>query len=240
MALTAYQTQTRNLLQNPSAPTALYDTASINLWINLARGQLAGEAACIQVLGTLITAVGTQTYVFSSINTSSVVGVQGPLNVRMVTRAVTGGGQMLNPWPWEWFNQYYLATTGIANSAPTDWTQYGQGAKGQLYLSPTPDNLYTLRLDTICYPINLADDTTVEAIPYPWTDAVPYLAAYYALLSAQTGARQGEANAMFERYTEFVARARRFSTSAVLPFQYEQSGIRYPAPPGGVQPGKGN
>ena len=57
------------------------------------------------------------------------------------------------------------------------------------------------------------DSTTPEAIPYLWTDAVPFFAAYYALLSAQAGQRQGDADRMFARYQEFTNRARRFSAT---------------------------
>jgi hypothetical protein len=66
------------------------------------------------------------------------------------------------------------------------------------------------------------DDTTVEAIPELWADAIPYFAAYLALLSAQSAQRQGDANRMFERYTEFVNRARAASTPSILPGNYKQ------------------
>lgn len=117
-------------------------------------------------------------------------------------------------------------------SAPTEWSQYGQGAApktglqaqgGSIYVDPVPDSAYTFQLDCVCYPIDLVDDTTAEAIPYLWTDAVAYFAAYLALLSAQSQARQADANRMFERYTEFVNRARRFSTPSVLNTSYAQN-----------------
>lgn len=232
--LTAYLNQTRRLLQNPPAPTSLYSDVDLTAYINSARGQTAGDGECVRVNATLPTVNGTQTYAFSAINTSSVNGIQGVLNARMITKTVTGGATMLNAWPWEWFNRYYIATLNVANATPTEWTQYGQGVNGSIYLSPTPNSVYTLTIDTVCYPIDLVDDSTAEAIPYPWTDCVPYFAAYLALLAAQTGARAGEADRMFARYEEFKTRARRLSTSTVLPYQYEQSGQRLPVTPGGV------
>jgi hypothetical protein len=79
------------------------------------------------------------------------------------------------------------------------------------------------------------NDTTAEAIPYLWTDAVPYFAAYLALLSSQTGARTADADKMMQRYTEFVERAKRAATGDVLPWQYQgqpvPGGLNTPAAP---------
>ena len=38
----------------------------------------------------------------------------------------------------------------------------------------------------------MATDADPEVLPYFWTDAVPFYAAYYALLSAQTGQRMAD------------------------------------------------
>lgn len=235
MALTAYQNQVTRLLQYPAAPTSLYATSDITTWINSARQQLAAEGECIRVACTLsITHGGGNVYPFSSITIPGSLGYLEVLNVREI---VVSGANMLNPWPFEYFNRYFLSPPP-ANGPPTDWTQYGQGVNGTLYINPTPAiaQTYTLNLDTVMLPIVLVDDTTIEAIPYPWTDAVAYYAAYLALLSAQTGARQADAQRMFERYTEFVNRARRFSNPSVLNFQYPQSGVVLPIPPAGNMP----
>lgn len=234
--LDAYLTQTENLLQSPGSPQALYSTTNLTLWINTARSQLAGEGECIRYYGTLPLVGSTQSYGLASINTgtSSANGIQGVLNVRQIY--LSGGTIMLRQWPWEYFNFFYVANTTIAEATPVSWAQYGQGVTGSIYLSPTPSATITANLDCVCYPIPLVDDTTVEAIPYPWTDAVPFFAAYFALLSAQAGERQDDADRMFARYQEFANRARRFSTPAVTPYQSEQSGISSPVPPAGVMP----
>ena len=95
---------------------------------------------------------------------------------------------------------------------------------GSIFVDPLPDTGYVAKLDAVCYPVDLVDDTTPEAIPYPWTDAVPFFAAYYALLSSQNATRQADADRMMARYSEFVSRARRTSNASVLPMTYEQSG----------------
>jgi hypothetical protein len=233
MALTAYQTQVAALLQNPAAPTTLYTTAALTSAINIARGQIAGEGQCIRGMGTLGTTSGQQVYGFLNITPFvgggvPLVGVQGALNVRQVASTTTG---YLESQPFEYFFRYYGSLPAPASGPPTMWAQQGQGVKGSLWLYPVPatGTLPDLTMDCVCYPIPLVDDTTQEAIPWPWTDCVQYLAAYHALLAAQSGARSADSDRMFARYTEFSVRARVMSTTTVLPGDYQQSGR---APPG--------
>lgn len=232
--LTNYQTDTQNLLQKPGAVTPLYDLVSITRWINIARGQLAGEAECVWVSATISTVIGQRNYNFSALNTgvSATNGIQGAIHVRAIRYNVASGQQWITPRPTEWFDLYSLNNPVPVNGPPTSWAQYGQGSagtgtgsgsSGSFYIDPPPDAVYVLNCSCICYPIALVDDTTVEAIPYLWTDAVPFFAAYYALMSAQSGSRQGEAARMYEMYKEFVARARQSANPDVLRWQYRQS-----------------
>lgn len=229
--LATYESRTQALLQNPNAPTTLYPLASIDSWINQARGQVAGEGECIRRQGTLALAQGTSVYPFSSISISD-SAVQGVINVRQMLIGLGTGNVWVTPRGFEWLTLYRLNNPVPQQARPTDWSQYGQGAApapsqqadgGSLYVDPVPDQPYTLTLDCVCYPITLVDNTTPEAIPYLWTDAVPYFAAYLALLSAQTGAREEQANRMFNRYQTFVNRARAFSNPSVLGGQYAQA-----------------
>lgn len=232
--LANYITDTQNLLQKPGATTPLYDTTSITRWINIARGQLAGEAECIRVQGTVSTVVGQRNYDFSALNTgvAATNGVRGVINIRTINYTVASGYQWIPSRPWEWFNQYSLSNPVPVNGFPASWSQYAQGsagtstgsaASGSLYLDPPPDLVYALNCDCVCYPIALVDDTTIEAIPYLWTDAVPFFAAYYALLSAQSGSRQSEAMRYYEIYEQFVERARKASNPDVVRWQSAQA-----------------
>lgn len=233
--LTAYQNNTQNLLQLPAAPTLLYPLTNLTTWINIARGQLAGEGECIRVLATISTVVGQRNYNFSALNTgvSATNGVAGAIHIRRISYNLGTGQQWLTPRPWPWFEFYSLNNPNPTNAAPSSWSQYGQGsagtgsgsgASGSFYIDPPPNAIYTLNCDCACYPIALVDDNTVEAIPYLWTDAVPYFAAYYALLSSQTSARQADADRMFKHYGTFLDRARKASNPSVLRWQYEQAG----------------
>lgn len=232
--LTAYQTQTRRLLQNPQAPTSLYSDTDITSWINTARGQLAGEGECIRYLATIPTVVDQQAYDFADIDTgmSATNGIDGIINVRALWFGVGSGRRWVPPRPWEWFSLFSYNTITPTSDYPTVWSQFAQGAApgnsgatggGSFYIGPPPDLVYTLYLDCVCYPIALANDSTVEAIPYLWTDAVPYYAAYLALLSSQTNARQADAERYFNMYALFVERARKAANPSVGRWQYSQA-----------------
>lgn len=68
---------------------------------------------------------------------------------------------------------------------PTMCSQFGQGANGSLYCYPLPSQVYQLEIDCYCWPQDLCTDQDVEAIPAPWTEAVPYMAAHLAYLELQ-------------------------------------------------------
>ena len=232
--LNAYITQVQQLLNNPNATSALYSTTNLTNFINMARGQLAGETECIRVLGSLALSSSQQVYPFSSITLSSVSGIAGVFNVRGISWAASSTPTYLTPRPFPYFMAYYLNNSGISNGPPMEYSQYAQGEGGSLYFNPTPDASYTVYPDCVCVPIALVDDTTVEAIPYPYTDAVQYFAAYLAYTSAQ---RSQDAATMFQLYKLFAGRARQMSNGEVFPEQYAQSpaAIAVPTPqvPGG-------
>lgn len=224
MALTAYENATTRLLQNPPAPTSLYATADIDTWINSARNQLAGESESVRVIATVATAVGNRVYPFSGITVSGTSGVNQVLHVRRVSYSVATGQRWITPRPWSWFDFYYLANNPVpVNGPPLRWSQFAQGALGSLYIDPPPDQIYTLNFDCVCLPVTLTSDSTPEAIPYPWTDAIPYFAAYLALLSAQSPARQADAQRYLQMYESFVDRARQFSNPDIVRHQYLQA-----------------
>jgi hypothetical protein len=235
--LQTYLTRTQQLLQNPAAPTSLYATADLTSYINVARGQLAGETESCRALGTLSTVIGTRNYNFSSISLPAGAGLQGVINVRQMLYAVASGYQWFRPRPWSYFWLYYMNNPVPVGGAPQRWSQFGQGSSGQgsitgigagtmssgsFYLDPPPDLVYSLLIDCSCYPIALVADTDVEALPYLFTDAVPYFAAYLALLSSQTSARVEDAQKMFDLYKMFVDRASQASAPNVNRFLYER------------------
>jgi hypothetical protein len=233
--LNAYLQQTQRLLNDPKEEK--YNLFDLKTYVNSARGQVAGEGECIRVYATLTLAPPTQQYGFSTIVfPTGTQGVRGVLNVRLANFNVFGtpGATYVRPRAWEWFHLHYLSQNVPVAGPPEVFAQYGQGALGTLWFN-LPDFPYVVSLDTVCYPIDLADDTTFEALPYLWTDAVPYYAAYLAMLSAQQADPAAE---MFKLYQTFVQRARSASTPSVLPGLYQQQSDPFLANRLGISQGK--
>ena len=216
MALTTYETLTQALLQAPSSPIALIPTATLDLYIAIARKQVAADAECIRVPATLALTTGVQGYFFYQIAVSG--SFQGVGSV-IAVRSARIGGTPLDIRPWEWFSQYYLGDS--QSGTPVRMAQQGRGvgtasqaSGGTLYFDPTPNAAFTVSLDAVCLPINLVDDTTPEAIPALWQDAIPFYAAWLGMQSLQ---RQADAEMMLQRYQSLVRRGTQTATSSELP-----------------------
>lgn len=210
--LTQYQTLARRLLNDQSF--ARINDFDLRDYINIGRGQIAGQGECVPAVGTVQVGPGTQSVPFSSI-TFAENTIAGPINIRMIWIA---GGKRLFPREWPWFQTYVLTQPQLPAGPPKIWSQYRQGAAGFFFLNPL-DTTYTLNLDASCYPIPLVDDTTPEILPYLWTDAVPFYAAGYALMAAQQGQA---ADYMMQRFEEMMGRARNAVTPGVQPGSYPQ------------------
>lgn len=225
--LTQYLTRTSQLLQNPAAPQTLYNDTDLVGYINEARGLLAASSECIRSQGPLTITQGAVSYLFSSITPVSVVqGIGVPLHVRALWQELGSGGyHYISPRGFPWFSLYELNNPAIQSQQgpPVSWSQFGQGTNGTILISPAPDQSYTLNTDAVYLPIDLTTDATKEAIPLLWTDAVPFLAAWFALMASQTGARSAEADKMLQRYQEVSEIARRGATPDILPDIWEQT-----------------
>lgn len=219
-ALFDYMQQAQLLIRD--ARQELVNPTDLITYINQARGQLAGEAQCVVDVGTLSLVAAQQVYRFDSILTGG-NGISFPINVRTMWYGVGTGQVWIRPRPWPWFSLYQLNNPAPTPGPPKIWSQYAQGVKGTFYVAPVPDQAYSILADCICYPDPLAADTDFEAIPYLWTDAIPFYAAYLALLTMQTQSAAAEADKMFGKYQEYVARARQAATPPVLPTIYAQS-----------------
>lgn len=237
--LASYLNLTAALLQNPAAPSSLYSTTLLTNFINIARGQIAAEGECCRAIGTIGTVIGQRNYNFSLLNFSGAFGGQVALNIRRIQYNVGAGQKLIKSKSWEWFDSFRLNNPVPQSGAPTEWAQYGQGSSGlnatltgsggaplnsgSFYIDPLPDLVYTLNCDCTCYPQALATDSDAEAIPYLWTDAVPYYAAYMALMSSQTGVRIEQAQRLFQLFEQFMSRARAAANPPVNNFAFEQA-----------------
>lgn len=223
MALASYQSQTALLLHDSS--NQAYSLANLTTWINLARGQIASIGQCVRVLPTSNNTVNAQeVYNYSTVNgliAAQFTGVDSIITVLSVAINQASAGQGIKPmlprYAWGEFQAKLRAFNQGMTGYPQVYATYGQGVNGSIYLWPIPSGVYAMDWDCVCRPVNLVDDTTPEAIPYPWTDAIPFYAAYYAYMNSQ---RSEDAKTMFGLYKMSMDVARSTSESAFIPTYY--------------------
>lgn len=193
-SLTTYVTATQRLLHD--ANQAFWTTPELTDYINAARNKVAAATGCVRYLDTSISLIaGQEQYAFSSfahagatIDVFGVTLIWGNERISLQFKPWTEFTAFLRPWVQ--FQQ-----------APMVWTKYGSGS---IYVGPKPDQTYSTEIDTIETPSALVDNTTVEQLIYPYTEAVPYYAAYMAKHKEQSYA---EANVFLGEFARKVREA---------------------------------
>ena len=217
--LSQYLAITKSLIQTPQSPIPLLTDALLTTYINVARGQVAGQGECFPALGGITVTPGTSEYPFGSIGYPEASVIAETINIRMISLGLPNGGfSRVYPREWPWFNNYIRAQTVPKLGPPKIWAQYRQGSLGTFFINPV-DTTYNLNIDAICKPVDLVDDNTPDGIPYLWSDAVPFYAAWYAYQAMQ---RQADAEMMMRRFQDQMGRARSAVTPGVLPGSYPQ------------------
>jgi len=117
-------------------------------------------------------------------------------------------------------------TAGNFLYTPFWFSQYGQGDDGSFYIYPLPDQTYPMEWDCLCLPLDLVPDGSVsEVVPYPWTDAVPFYAAWLALLASGDPVRMNFADKYFREnggglYSIMMRRARAYAQPQIVSSWY--------------------
>lgn len=102
-------------------------------------------------------------------------------------------------------------TTASYQRMPAAWAVYGDT---QIFLGPTPDQSYSIELDTIILPtpFTVGDYATVDPIPVVTQDAIKFYAAYRAKFNAQS---YGEAETHFREYKRLTLEATALYTGRI-------------------------
>ncbi|MDE2105454.1 MAG: hypothetical protein KGL39_49965 [Patescibacteria group bacterium] len=130
---------------------------------------------------------GQEVYPFSAINLSQFPGVSSVYMVKSLSIIYSNYRYSLPVYSFSTYQSQVrqYAPPGIYQYVPTFAAQFGRGTNGSLFLYPLPSQQYQFELDCFCLPSDLTTDQEYEAIPGPWTDSIPFLAAYYAFLEIQ-------------------------------------------------------
>lgn len=174
-------------------------------------GDGAGATATAILTDFVHTVVGQEKYDFADINPivqANFPGVERIIAVQSVSVSWGSWKPTLSWRPWTRLQAYARSNNLTLQNYPTLWAQYGQGAKGSIYVYPLPSLVAQMEWDCYCQPVDLTGaDDEVEALPDPWTDAVVLLAAYYGYLQAQ---RRDDAQLMVNEYKRFLRENRTY------------------------------
>lgn len=188
--LNSYLSDTALLLNDPS--NTFWTPTNLTTFINRARRWLSLKTLSVRtVVTTLQTAANQETYALSLANTavSSLAGFSYPYGIMNISVAIGAGNSNYMPTLGRKDFPSFTADDRLLNGTfvdfPLKFATLGRGSTQIAYMFPVPSGVYNMWWDLACIPINLTSDTDTEAIPEPWTEIVPFLAAMYALVSQQ-------------------------------------------------------
>ena len=155
------------------------------------------------IAGVNQTVLNQEVYSFSAIPLGVSSGVGSILAVKSISMLYDNYRYSLPVYSFSVYQAHIRRFPYQYSYVPTVASQYGQGTNGSLYLYPIASQAYQMELDCFCLPAPLVNDSSVELIPLPWSDSIPYFAAYLAFLQMQ---RLNDARAMLDLYDKMLLR----------------------------------
>jgi hypothetical protein len=175
-SLNTYITQTQRLLHD--ATQSFWSTGELTDYCNQARYKVASVTGCLRYLDTGVSlTANVEQYPFSGFTHAGLT-----IDVLGVT-VIWGNERIALQWkPWSEFTAFLRPWVQF-QQVPFVWSKYGDTT---IWVGPKPDQTYATEIDTIEVPNTLVDNTTVEQLIYPRTEAVPFYAAYLAKYKEQS------------------------------------------------------
>lgn len=200
MALNNYLQQVYRLVNDQSQTNFNFD--DLVQYVNEGRLQIASASQSIRLLSSNDLVIGQEVYPFSSLSIPASSGYGEVVAVKGISLLYGNFRYTLQKVSFSRYQALIRAYASDYQDVPKACAQYGQGVSGSIYMYPPPSDTYTTEWDCICLPQALATDSDIELIPYPWTDAVQYYAAYRAMEAAQQFPIADRYNAQFIRYVK--------------------------------------
>ena len=191
--LSGYITQTRRLLHDVNAN--FWTNEELTDYINDGRNTLVRDSGCNRVLQNHTVPYNVETVSFSDLP-------EGNKTVDVLNVILYWGNSRipLSYFPWTNFNaqlRYWQNFTG----RPVAFSMYGPK---KLFIGPKPDQAYEMEFDTVVLVDPLVNGNDVDPLPTPFTEAVPFFAAYIAKYQEQS---YGEAEIFKQEYSKHVMEA---------------------------------
>lgn len=145
--------------------------------VTITDGAGTGAVATLNLSPINVVVQAQEVYPFSGISVSMFPGVQSVYMIKSSSLIYSNYRYSLPCYAFSVYQAMIRQYPFQYQYVPTFCSQFGQGAGGSFYLYPLPSQTYQIEYDCFCLPQDLIDNRSVEAIPDPWTDAVPYFAA---------------------------------------------------------------
>ncbi len=146
--------------------------------------------------------IGQEVYAFSDIYLGNWPGVDAVHAIKSASVIFSNYRYSLPMYAFSVYQAQIRQYTANYQYVPAFCSQYGQGVGGSFYAYPLPSQIYQWEFDCFCLPTDmLLDNSIPEAIPQPWTDAVPYMAAQLAYMELQNYNAAKYYQAEFDRMT---------------------------------------
>lgn len=123
---------------------------------------------------------GQERYQFSGVDLSPFPGVDSVYQVQSISIIYSNYRYSLPVYSFSVYQAKIRTYPTQYRWVPAFASQFGQGTEGSFYVYPLPSQTYQYELDCFCLPSDLITNLSEEAVPGPWSEAVPYFAAHLA------------------------------------------------------------
>jgi len=148
-------------------------------------GAGSGASVTLTLSPINVLAINQEQYPFSDINVSMFPGVESVFMIRSVSVIYANYRYSLPMYSFTVYQSYIRNYPYSYTYVPTFCSQFGQGTDGSFFAYPWPSQEYQWEFDATCLPQDMIDNHSVDVIPQPWADVVPYFAAHLAYLELQ-------------------------------------------------------
>ena len=176
--LSGYITEVRRLLHD--ATGVFWTDAELTDYINDARNRIVRDTGCLRYLAPSSVTTNVETLNLSSLSLPSYAdSILDVLNINLFWGNTRIPLRYLS---WTEFNaqlRFWQNYTG----RPIAFSLYGMTT---IYFGPSPDQVYTIELDTVVLPLALTLQSGNDQIPAPYTSPIKFYAAYLAKYKEQS------------------------------------------------------
>lgn len=190
--LADYLSATQRLLHD--SQNIYWTQTELTSYVNSGMQRVSLDTGCVRTTQTFTLVAGTAQYNFSVLGNPQVFDVIGIWVLygatRLYCRQVAFSTLITYYQPWQGYQSVPVA---FARNGPST-----------IAFGPVPGTAYATEWDCCVYPSPLVAPTDADPSPYPYTEAVPFYAAYLAKIAQQ---QKSEADFFFAIYQQRILEA---------------------------------